>query len=101
MILLFTNAASGDRSIKIWNTSKFNCLKSIETKALKRFSYTKIAQSYYHLFVGTTGGTISIFSKFNHCDREDVHACTAPGADKTYCLQLSLMLPPIKVYLCS
>ena len=37
-----------------------------------------------------------IFSKFDHCDRDDIHSCNTPGADKTYCLQISLRLPPKK-----
>lgn len=34
-----------------------------------------------------------VFSKFDYCEREDIHACSTPGADKTGCLQVYLRLP--------
>jgi hypothetical protein len=34
-----------------------------------------------------------VFSKFNICERGDVHACNNPGAKKAHCLQVTLKLP--------
>jgi hypothetical protein len=34
-----------------------------------------------------------VFSKFNVCERVDVHGCNNPGAQKFHCLQVTLKLP--------
>ena len=38
---------------------------------------------------------IAIFCKEPRCEREDVHGCNIRGHDQSYCLQLSLKLPPV------
>lgn len=38
---------------------------------------------------------IAIFCKEARCEREDVHGCNIKGHDQSYCLQLSLKLPPV------
>jgi hypothetical protein len=37
-----------------------------------------------------------VFSKHNDCEREDIHACHLPDADKLHCLQVTLKLPRIR-----
>lgn len=31
------------------------------------------------------------------CEREDIHLCNAPGMDKSYCLQVSVRLPKVRM----
>ena len=54
-----------------------------------------MSQSERHLFVGTSQATIAVFSKYPVCEREDVHACNIPGRDKSFCMQVTLHLPPV------
>ena len=52
-----------------------------------------MTQSPRHLYVGTTNSKILIFSKYNICERDDLHHCNIPNVNKTYCLQVTLKLP--------
>ena len=38
-----------------------------------------------------------MFCKLPICERDDIHACNIPDADKSYCLQLTLKLPAIQM----
>lgn len=64
---------------------------------LRSCTFTKLTQSDRHLFVGTTTASIAVFSKYNFCEREDIHLCHLPNADKAYCLQVTLKLPNNKL----
>ena len=37
---------------------------------------------------------MAVFTKFNECERDDVHDCSTPKTNKSYCLQVTLKLPP-------
>jgi hypothetical protein len=56
-----------------------------------------MSQNARHLFCGTTGSTVCVFTKYDVCERDDIHACSTPGSNKAYCLQVSLKLPPMKM----
>jgi hypothetical protein len=62
-------------------------------RRLRTSTFTRLAQTQRHLFVGTSTASIAVFSKYNHCEREDIHGCSVHGADQSYCLQVSLKLP--------
>lgn len=62
---------------------------------LRRQTISCLTQSGRHLFAGTSSAQICIFSKFDRCERDDIHGCNTPKADKTYCLQVILKLPPL------
>lgn len=91
--MCFMYSSSEDRAIRMWNVQKNKCEKHITSNALRTGSFTRLAQSDRHIFVGSSAGVIAVFNKSNHCDRDDVHACSIPNADKFYCLQVSLKLP--------
>jgi hypothetical protein len=40
---------------------------------------------------------IAIFCKEPRCERDDVHSCNIRGNDQSYCLQISLKLPPVRM----
>jgi WD40 repeat protein len=88
---------SEDRSIRVWNTTTYECLKVLDSKTLRSSSFLSMTQSGRHLFIGTTNARIAVFSKHNCCDRDDIHACSTPGTDKSYCLQITLKLPESKL----
>lgn len=85
--------ASEDRSAKVWSATKKACVRSISSDALRSATFTHLAMSDRHLFVGTTAASIAVFSAFAVCEREDVHLCNVAHHDPTYCLQLTLKLP--------
>lgn len=89
--------ASEDRTIKLWNFVKLKAIRSISAKALRTTTFTRLAQSDRHLFAGTTSAMVAVFCKHNHCERDDVHTCYIPDKDQSYCLQLTLKLPPISM----
>jgi hypothetical protein len=86
---------------------------------LKTATFTKLAQSDRHLFVGTSTGLVrnllfsrfllinylfrcnyyqvAVFNKHPVCEREDIHLCTAKKVDPSYCLQVTLRLPNKKM----
>lgn len=86
-------SCSEDRAIRVWNMSDFECIQTVDTKTLRFSTFTCMSQSDRHLFAGTSASRIAVFSKFNHCDRDDIHFCSTFGVDKSYCLQVTLMLP--------
>lgn len=86
-------SACEDRSVIVWDSHSCSVVRKIDNPNLRRFTYQSLTQSYAHLMAGTSNGTILIFSKINHCDRDDIHSCSAPEADKSYCLQVTLKLP--------
>ena len=88
---------SEDRYIKVWNLEKTRMAASITSMQLHRLSFRCMSQSGRHLFGGTTGSTVCVFSKFDTCERDDIHACNTPGTNKAYCLQVSLKLPPMRM----
>eukprot|EP01041_Mallomonas_annulata_P004093 gene4093-8140_t len=92
--LLYT--ASEDRRIGVWDSTNGHLVTMIDNHSIRKHTYQSLTQSDYHLIAGTSGGLIMIFSKFNYCEREDTHACSAIGADKTHCLQVCLRLPQNK-----
>jgi hypothetical protein len=57
----------------------------------------RISQSERHLFCGTSNASIAVFSKTTLCERDDIHACNIPNADRAYCLQLTLKLPATRM----
>ena len=63
---------------------------------LREATFRCLGQSDRHLFAGTTGASVMVFSKQNECDRTDIHLCHMPNADKTYCLQSTLKLPKVR-----
>lgn len=87
--------ASEDRSVRISNLENFKSVASLQTKSLQHASYTALCQSPAYLFVGTSISSVMIFSNTNNCCRDDVHKCSIPGANKLYCLQITLKLPPM------
>mmetsp|Transcript_3604 Transcript_3604/g.5616 ORF Transcript_3604/g.5616 Transcript_3604/m.5616 type:complete len:595 (-) Transcript_3604:1566-3350(-) len=89
--------SSDDRTVKMWNIQKYVAVRSIQSKAIREATFTRVAQSDRHLFVGTSNATVAVFCKTPHCEREDVHTCNIKGNDQSYCLQISLKLPPITV----
>jgi len=74
---------------------KFCVFRGVTPTSLRRQTLTCIAQSGRHLFAGSSQATISVFTMFDECERDDVHACSTPGASKLYCLQITLKLPPL------
>lgn len=90
-------SVSEDRSLKMYNMTTFQQVASIEPKTIRNSSINSIAQSDRHLFAGTSAATVLIFSKNNMCERDDVHGCNQPGAYKIHCLQVTLMLPPLRM----
>ena len=54
-----------------------------------------MTQSGRHIFAGTSAAQVCVMTKFDQCERDDVHGCNTPGADKSYCLQVTLKLPPL------
>ena len=87
--------ASEDRTIKLWNMTKLKAIRSISARALRAATFTRLAQSDRHLFAGTSNAMVAVFSKNNICERDDVHTCYIPDKDQSYCLQITLKLPPI------
>ena len=85
--------ASEDRSIKAYNLLSFKPVASVTNPTLRSSTIQALTQSDRHLFAGTTSGTVLVLSKYNTCEREDIHACNTPGAIKSYCLQQTLCLP--------
>jgi hypothetical protein len=64
---------------------------------LKSATFTRLAQSHRHLFVGTSTAQVAVFNKHPFCEREDIHLCTAKNIDPSYCLQVTLRLPNKKM----
>ena len=93
----FMFTCSEDRYFKVWNVEKCKLVSSVTNTQLHTLSIQCMSQSVRHLFCGTSGSTVCVFTKFNECERDDIHACSSPNAVKTYCLQLSLKLPPMKM----
>ena len=92
---LFT--CSEDRHVKVWGLEKSTLVASVTSPGLHRLSIQCMSQSQRHLFCGTSGSSVAIFTKFNVCERDDIHNCSTPGANKSYCLQVSLKLPPMRM----
>lgn len=90
----FMYTCSEDRYVKVWSMDKHKIVASVTSPQLRRLSIQCMSQSERHLFCGTSGSTICVFSKFNECERDDVHSCSTPNANKSYCLQVTLKLPP-------
>jgi WD40 repeat protein len=88
--------ACEDRRIIVWDQQSYNPIRMIESKSIRHHSYISLAQTERHLIAGTSDASIFVFSKKNHCERDDVHACSTPGfhTKKTGCLQVALRLPP-------
>ena len=70
-------------------------LVQVAPAGLREATFRCLGQSDRHLFAGTTGASVMVFSKQNECDRTDIHLCHMPNADKTYCLQSTLKLPKV------
>lgn len=85
---------SEDRKIIVWDQSTSNPIRAFESKALRHHTFTSLSQTTRHLIVGTTDASIFIFTKHNHCERDDVHGCSTPNSKKYGCLQVALRLPP-------
>jgi WD40 repeat protein len=90
----FMYSSSEDRYIKVWSMERHKLVASVTNPALRNLSIQCMTQSERHLFCGTSGGTVVVFTKFDECERDDVHECSSPGSNKSYCLQLTLKLPP-------
>eukprot|EP01031_Cornospumella_fuschlensis_P029899 gene29899-36104_t len=86
-------SCSEDRSAKVWSTSKQQCIRTISSDALRAATFTRLAVSNRHIFVGTTAASIAVFSAHAICERDDVHLCNVANHDPTYCLQITLKLP--------
>ena len=71
-------------------------LVQVAPAGLREATFRCLGQSDRHLFAGTTGASVMVFSKQNECDRTDIHLCHMPNADKTYCLQSTLKLPKVR-----
>jgi len=84
---------SEDRTIKLWDTSTFDCLATIQSPTLRTATFHSFAQSERHIFAGTSAAAVAVFTKHDICEREDVHSCSNPRAKKMHCLQLNLILP--------
>ena len=56
-----------------------------------------IAQSERHLFGGTSTSSVAVFNKLPICERDDIHGCNVSGADKSYCLQVTLQIPEVEL----
>ena len=95
--ICYLYTCSEDRYIKVWSVEKAKLVASVTHPQLRRLSFVCMTQSVRHLFCGTTGSTVCVFSKYNECERDDIHACNMPNANKCYCLQVSLKLPPMKM----
>jgi hypothetical protein len=93
--LMYTCAE--DRVIKIWNTINFKPIGTIVTPTLRNSTFQSMTQSGRHLIVGTSDASIAIFSKYNVCERDDIHGCQVPDTSKQSCLQITLKLPPLKL----
>jgi WD40 repeat protein len=92
---LFT--CSEDRYIKCWSLEKSKLAASITSTQLKNLSIKCMSQSQRHLYCGTTGSTVCVFTKYDVCERDDIHQCSVKGVNKSYCLQVSLKLPPMRM----
>jgi WD40 repeat protein len=86
---------STDRTIFQWDISKHTPVRCIESRAMRSATFMRLAQSDRHIFAGTSAATVAVFCKLSKCERDDIHTCNIPGANQSYCLQLSLKLPPI------
>jgi hypothetical protein len=75
----FLYTASEDRSIRVWNIDTYRPYRAIIPPSLRRTSFTCISQSGRHLFAGTSAACVMVFTKFEECERDDVHACSTPG----------------------
>jgi len=89
--ILYTT--SEDRTIKLWDTSTFDCLATIQSPTLRTSTFHSFALSDRHIFAGTSTAAVAIFTKHNICERDDVHPCSNPRSNKMHCLQLNLILP--------
>ena len=67
--------SSEDRYFKVWNLDKSKLVASVSNPQLRRTSIQCMSQSERHLFCGTTGSNICVFTKFDDCERDDIHAC--------------------------
>lgn len=85
---------SEDRYIKVWSMDSHKIVASVTTPDIRNLTIQCMSQSTRHLFCGTSESSIMVFTKFDECERDDVHACSTPGALKAYCMQVSLRLPP-------
>ena len=79
----FMYTCSEDRYVKVWSMDKHKIVASVTSPQLRRLSIQCMSQSERHLFCGTSGSTICVFSKFNECERDDVHSCSTPNANKS------------------
>jgi hypothetical protein len=91
--ICFMYTSSEDRYVKVWSMEKHKIAASVTSPQLRTLSIQSMSQSERHLFCGTSGATIMVFTKFNECERDDVHNCSTPGVNKSYCLQITLKLP--------
>ena len=94
-------SASEDRTIRVYNLVSFKPVASVTNSTLRSATIQALTQSDRHLFAGTTTGTVLVFSKYNICERDDIHACNTPGAVKSYCLQQTLCLPVMYMKSCN
>jgi WD40 repeat protein len=88
-------SCSEDRSLKIWDAASIRPILNIDTSIIRHFAYLCISQTERHLFTGTSNATIFIFSKYDYCERDDIHACSEAGTDATGCLQVTLRMPSV------
>ena len=86
----FLYTASEDRSIRVWNIDTYRPYRAIVPPSLRRSSFTCISQSGRHLFAGTSAACVLVFTKFEECERDDVHACSTPGSSLILFLSLFL-----------
>lgn len=86
-------SCSEDRSLRVWSTTNYECIKEVDSKTLRSSSMLSMAQSGRHIFIGTTAAKVAVFTKHNSCERDDIHGCSLPAANKSFCLQITLKLP--------
>jgi WD40 repeat protein len=95
--ICYLYTCSEDRYVKVWSLEKSKLVASVTSPGLHRLSIQCMSQSQRHLFCGTSGSSVAIFTKYDVCERDDIHNCSTPGANKAYCLQISLKLPPMRM----
>lgn len=75
----FMYTISDDRTVKKWSSTRYAMTDNITCLEIRQYSFSCQTQSPRHLMVGTTSSCIMVFSKFDICERTDIHACSNPG----------------------
>jgi WD40 repeat protein len=86
--------AAEDRRIIVWDQQDNIPLRTIESKTIRHASYVSLGQTSRHLIAGTSDASLFVFSKYDVCERDDVHGCSTEGSKKRGCLQVALRIPP-------